>query len=408
MTEFERVVVLATTLFYGLVPLSGVLAVFDPLRPPIPPLVGPIPAACVGVLLILTATICGIGVVRRPPARPLLLAQMGAPAAIVLASIFGFDPLLGLGLGLLVGAAATVGCATVSFGVLPGAARMIVTGFLASSIAVSLLALVMLALHRPAAVYAYNNGRAIGTFLNPNEAAAYLMVALAIAGGVLVVARGTMLRSLAIIACIVDGATFLATYSRWGLVAFAVGLIFVGVFSRNRRLGIGATLVVVAAFCAVMLAPKLGYEHHNPRDDASRVVAWTTGVRTFLNFPLTGVGPLAFARTYDVFRPPEAPGNTAPVAFDPHSLPLAYLDGSGIVGLFCLIAGYAIYGRELLHRLHRASEVRRRQALATVAGLLALNVFVLINTISLYFALFAEMNALALVLADVELDVEAR
>ena len=76
-----------------------------------------------------------------------------------------------------------------------------------------------------------------------------------------------------------------------------------------------------------------GKAHHNPRDDTSRVVAWTTGVRTWLAFPLTGVGPLAFRRTYDVLRPPEAPGGDAPVAFDPHSLPLAYLRRVGLARL---------------------------------------------------------------------------
>ncbi len=48
--------------------------------------------------------------------------------------------------------------------------------FLWSALAASLLALAMLVSHRPAAIYAYDNARAVGTFLNPNELAAYTLV----------------------------------------------------------------------------------------------------------------------------------------------------------------------------------------------------------------------------------------
>jgi len=136
-------------------------------------------------------------------------------------------------------------------------------------------------------------------------------------------------------------------------------------------------------------------------------VAWTTGVRTWLAFPLTGVGPLAFRRTYDVVRPPEAPGGEAPVAFDPHSLPLAYLDESGLVGLIALLWCWSVYVREIPRVLRGADPRRRALVYALVGGLIALNVHVLVNTISIYFALATQGAALALALAQRDLDAPA-
>jgi len=52
-------------------------------------------------------------------------------------------------------------------------------------------------------------------------------------------------------------------------------------------------------------------------------VAWRTGLTTFARFPLLGVGPLAYPKTYDALRPPEHRGAGTAVAFDSHSLPIA-------------------------------------------------------------------------------------
>ena len=189
----------------------------------------------------------------------------------------------------------------------------------------------MIATRTPAPLYAYDNGRAVGTFLNPNEFAAYLLVVLGLAAGIALYVRSTPLRLLA-------GTTLVAGLVRAGRDVLALGLSLGRRRARRssrvagrRPPHLGGLALVVLAGALLVLGP--GQEHHNPRDDTSRVVAWTTGVRTWLAFPLTGVGPFAFRRTYDVLRPPEAPGGEAPVAFDPHSLPLAYLDESGLVGL---------------------------------------------------------------------------
>ena len=106
-------------------------------------------------------------------------------------------------------------------------------------------------------------------------------------------------------------------------------------------------------------------------------------------------------------RPPEAPGGDAPIAYDPHSLPLAYLGEAGLLGFLGIFAGWSIYLREIPRALRGASPRRRALALAFAAGLVALNVHVLINTISIYFVLSTQGAALALALAQRDLDATA-
>jgi O-antigen ligase len=197
---------------------------------------------------------------------------------------------------------------------------------------------------------------------------------------------------------------FAATFSRWGFLAAIAGAAFFAVCAGGRRVWIGLGALALAALL-VVVGP--GQAYHNPRDDTSRFVAWTTGMRTWSAFPLTGVGPFAFRRTYDVLRPPEAPGGEAPVAFDPHSLPIAYLDESGLVGFAALLWCWSVYVREIPRVLRSADPRRRALVYALAGGLVALQVHVLVNTISIYFALATQGAALALALAQRDLDAPA-
>ena len=108
-----------------------------------------------------------------------------------------------------------------------------------------------------------------------------------------------------------------------------------------------------------------------------------------------------------MLRPPEAPGGEAPVAFDPHSLPLAYLAESGLVGFAALMWCWSVYVREIPRVLRGADPRRRALVYALAGGLVALNVHVLANTISIYFALATQGAALALALAQREFDAPA-
>jgi hypothetical protein len=400
----DRVVLVAIVFMYVAIPLYGTLAVLDPLRAPMPPIVGPRGAVLIALAMVVAAAICVWGSLRRPVPRRIVFAQLGAGTAIVPAALLGFDPPTGLGLALVVLTMGAVGIAVYGYAPLPGVTRTIVVATLLSALVWACAACAMLVTRTPAAVYAYNNGRAVGIFLNPNELAAYLLVMLGLAAGVTLYAPGRMLR-------VLGGATLLAglfalaaTYSRWGFVSAFLGVAFFAAWAGKRRVWIA---LGVAALAAVVLVLGPGEAHHNPRDDSSRYVAWTTGVRTWLAFPLTGIGPLAFRRTYDVLRPPEAPGGEAPVAFDPHSLPLAYLAESGLAGFVTLIACWSIYAREIPRVLRGADPRRKALVYAVAGGLVALNVHVLVNTISIYFALGTQGVALALALAQRDLDAPA-
>jgi len=404
MSAADRTVVTAIVVMYVAIPLYGTFEVLDPVRLPIPSLVGTPGAIAIALVMLLAAAICTWGAFRRRAPRRIVLAQLLAGAAIVPAALLGFDPPTGLELALIVLAMGIVGVAVYGYAQLPGVTRTIVIAWLASATLAAGVACAMILTRAPASLYAYDNGRAVGTFLNPNELAAYLLVVLGLAAGVLRYARSLPLRGLAAATLLTGLLALAATYSRWGFLSAAVGAGFFALLAGGRRIWIGLGIAVLAA---VLIVTGPGLEHHNPRDDTSRVVAWTTGMRTWLAFPVTGVGPFAFRRTYEVLRPPEAPGGEVPVAFDPHSLPLAYLDESGLVGFAALLWCWSVYIREIPRVLRSAGPGRRALVYALAGGLVALNVHVLVNTISIYFALATQGAALALALAQRDLDAPA-
>jgi O-antigen ligase len=404
MKAADRTVVAAIVFMYVAIPLYGTFEVLDPVRLPIPALVNAPGAIAIALAMLTAAAICTWGAFRRPAPLRIVLAQLLAGAAIIPAALFGFDPQTGLELALIVLAMGIVGVAVHGYAALPGVTRTIVVAWLASATLAAVVAFGMILTRDPAPLYAYDNGRAVGTFLNPNELAAYLLVVLGLAAGIALYARSTPLRLLAGATLITGLLALGATYSRWGFLSAVAGAVFFALLVGGRRIWAGLCVVVLAG---VLLVIGPGQAHHNPRDDTSRVVAWTTGLRTWLAFPLTGVGPFAFRRTYDVLRPPEAPGGEAPVAFDPHSLPLAYLDESGLVGFAALMWCWSVYVREIPRVLRTADPRRRALVYALAGGLVALNVHVLVNTISIYFALATQGAALALALAQRDIDAPA-
>lgn len=403
MTSADRIVVAAIAFMYAVIPLYGTFGLLDPLRPPIPPLIGLGGTVAIALAMVAAAAVCGWGALRRPPPRLLALALLLPGAAIVPGAVLGFDPPTGAMLALIVLAMGAAGTALCGYAALPGVLRTVVGAILAAAAASALLALGLDLARDPAALFAYNNGRAVGTFLNPNELAAYLLVVLGLAAGVLLAVRARVLRGLAALALALGTIGLAATYSRWAWLSAVIGL---GVFALLERRRAAWLALGVVAVVALGLAIGPGRLHHNPRDDAARVVAWETGARTFAAFPFSGVGPFAYARTYEVLRPPEAPGDEVPVAFDPHSLPLAYLAESGLCGFGALVFTWSALVRETRRALALAPQ-RRTLVYALAAGLVALNVHVLVNTISIYFPLGIQGVALAWALARFDVDAAA-
>ena len=385
-----RISSVALIVLSAILPLYGTLAVLDPNRPPIPPLVPAAGAGAIGILA-LAALAATVPAARRAARRDALTLAFLAPGlASLLSSLTGFDPVNGIALSLLVLGMGGAGLA-LARDADARTVRLCVRAFLWSALASSLVALAMVVAERPAALYAYDNGRAVGTFLNPNELAAFTLIGLGIAVPLAIAARGR--DRLAAVTAIVLAVTLAATFSRWGAVCAGAG---VGVYALAARSRVLAVAAICAALAGVALDAAAGARHHNPRDTTSRVVAWRTGVTTFLRFPLLGVGPLAFPKTYDELRPPEAPGPRTPVAFDPHSLPIAFAADGGIVALVTLTLSFTIVLRRVFRDARGAPPIPRALALGLASSLIALILFCSINTIVLFFALGLQVVPLGL------------
>jgi hypothetical protein len=389
----SRVPAAALAVLFAIVPLYGTVAVLDPARPPIPPLV-PRGVAIVVALVAVAALAAVVPAAARAARRDALTFAFLAPGvATVLAALTGFDPLLGLGFGVLVTAQGAGGLALAREAD-AATVRLCIRAFLWSAAFASLLALAMVLSHRPVAIYAYDNGRAVGTFLNPNELAAYALVGLGVALPVAAAARGRDVLASAVAVLLI--VTLGATFSRWGVLSAVCGVAAYALLTRARVLLAAAVAIALAGLGVDAVA---GARHHNPRDTEARTVAWRTGLTTFERFPLLGVGPLAFPKTYDVLRPPDAPGTRTAVAFDPHSLPIAFAADGGIVAIVTLIASFAIVLRSVLRAARRAATPTRTFGFALAAALLALVVHVSINTVSIFFALGLQVVPLALAAA---------
>jgi O-antigen ligase len=382
---------IAQIVLLSIIPLYGTMVALDPSKPPIPRLVPDWIAAAVGIALI-GSLIATIPAAIRSARRDMLTAALLAPGiAMLLAAITGFDPVFSIGLGVLVlgGGAAAVGRARDTDA---PTARACVRAFLASGTASGLLALAMVVLRRPAAIYAYDNGRAVGTFINPNELAVYTLFGLGIAVPLAIASRGR--DRLAIVAAIVFALTLGATFSRWGVFSAVCGVAAYALFTRARVLLVAAVALAVAGLALNAVA---GAQHHNPRDTEARMVAWQAGLTTFARFPLLGVGPIAFGRTYDELRPPDAPGPRTPVAFDPHSLPISFAADGGILAVVTLTASLAIVVRRIVVGAGRTSSLLSRAlAFGIAAATVALVVDSAINTIILFFAMALQVVPLGL------------
>jgi hypothetical protein len=370
------------------VPLYGALVALDPARPPIPPLVPPAVTFAIGLLAL--AALAAVVPAAARAARPdtLTVAFLAPGLASLISSLTGFDPPVGIGLSVMVLGLGGAGLA-LARDADAATTRACLQAFLWSALAASLLALVMVISHRPVALYAYDNGRAVGTFINPNELAGYTLVALGVALPLAFAARDRLAAVTAAVLLVTLGATF----SRWGALSAVCGVAVYALASRARLLLAAA---LVAGLAGIGLDALAGAQHHNPRDTESRVVAWRTGLTTFERFPLLGVGPLAFPKTYDALRPPEGPGPQTPVAFDPHSLPIAFAADGGILAVGTLTFSFITILGRIFRQARAANRVPRALALGLAAGTIALMIDCGINTISIFFALGLQVAPLAL------------
>ncbi|MBV8165020.1 MAG: O-antigen ligase family protein [Candidatus Eremiobacteraeota bacterium] len=311
-------------------PLLPLLIVFAGTLPPTAPHVNrtfAIGLACLTGLAV-ACSMCGLLVVgvRRFP-RKLFAPLAALVASQFIALVFAIDPKAGMfgvgctlaGIVVMLAAVETLGDA--------GVRRTFLACYFISAIGATVFAAVISLMKLPPAMFAYEHGRASGTFLQPNELAGYLLFVIPL--GCAQIAAPRWLRSLGLVAAATGTAGLLLSVSRAAMVSLAAGCtVFV------RRLGPRALVayLLVALLALGALVTVFRNVAHDPSENASRIAVWEGSLRMAQRFALTGVGPYNFHLVYPSFRPP----STDVDELHAHDLPLHILIEDGILGLACL------------------------------------------------------------------------
>jgi O-antigen ligase len=394
------VAVAATFAFFPLYSSLGLLYT-DPHNASLPSSVWLVPRALDWVFAILAGaaflTIAVSALRWRAPLPELFWPGLAGVGAFAIPAVFAFEPSGGFTFAFaflvwMLGANAFLALRR-RVAWLTGAAlfSLLVSGALACAVAVLLVVL-----RRPADLYAFHHGRAVGTFLNTNELAGYAVVLCATAFGCIVAGRSRALRLAGAAAFACGACALVLTFSRSGFIgAIVATLVFLAALRPNWRVALPS-----AALVALLLAGAVVFDaHHNPAENLSRLPAWTAGWRTFELFPLTGVGAIAYYRTYPIVRPPDGPPVGTPISYDPHDIFLTILAEMGVVG--AALFGAMWWRWFVLYRRALAAAPRRRVlALAIGAGLAGLWAVSAFNTLSIVFAMWTNFMALALVTAE--------
>lgn len=361
-------------------------------HPELAPLV-PLSFERIGALLYI-ALVVWVAAIEIAGRYPLSLAYRAGTVfavAAILASLLGFDPLAGIAASLVFMGVVLSGSG-VYRAAREGAWAQLLAAWLWSGVILCAIALAAMLARWPASAYAFAHGRAVGIFENPNELALYALAICGPAAGAIL--YGYPARRLAFAALAAAIAALIATGSRSGEAAFAIGAVALAFVLLPRRTSVYVGLAVVAAI-AIGFAIGLDWRH-NPAENDTRIAAWQAGLRTVAFFPLTGVGVGSYYRVYPVVRPPDAPGPHDPIAFDPHNFYLSVAAETGLVGLSAFVATIVVFVRELRGVLAKHAEPGRRFGVAVLAGLLAIACHLIFNGFAIAIPLWTVLAAFAL------------
>ena len=311
-------------------PLLPLLIIFAGTLPPGAPSVSFALASAIAGLIALAvlASVVGLGArrIRRFP-REMWLPLCALLGSQLIALYLAVNPR-----AAIFGIACTVGGIVILIASVEALAytalrRTFLACYFVSAVAASLFALALSIMRVPPAMFAYEHGRASGTFLQPNEFAGYLLFVIPL--GLAQFAGPSWLRVFGLAAAGTGAAGLLFSVSRAAIVSLAAGLtLFVRKFGTRAVLAYG--LAAVIAFVATVTVFR--DVAHDPSENASRIVVWEGSLRLAQRFALTGVGPFGFHLVYPSLKLPSATVDE-PHA---HSLPLHILIEDGVVGLLGL------------------------------------------------------------------------
>ncbi len=389
----KRALAIVAATAFACLPLFPTFITLTPASVPgvslIPPAVAPAILVAMGVLGVIAGSLLIFSERVEQPMLPALSIWL---AAALLSALLGFAPFYGILflaiflLGILwhVGVNASYSdssAPTIIFGALLGSATL-----------AFIVAIAAVLLHRPAAIYAAQHGRAVGSFILPGELAGYVLVIVPIALAVASLARQRWLRTLALCAALSGILALVLSFSRTGWVAAGcagIAYLLIVVRDRRKQMQIGS---LVAAFTAIVVALAFNV-HHDPSENFTRLSIWQTALGIVRRFPLTGTGPFTFGMLYAHLRLPDGDA----VAYHAHDLYLTLLAETGIVGLLAMAAAWLRFGREWMRRFAVADARARILSGAIVAGLIGTLVQGLIDTSTLVlFGLWLPTMALAL------------
>lgn len=199
--------------------------------------------------------------------------------------------------------------------------------FFASGIVGCAFAIGLTLSRHPPAAFAYEHGRAAGTFLQPNEFAGYLLFLIPL--GVAQWGSTPLLRRIGAAAAAIGTVAIAMSASRAAILGLLLAAPII-----VRRFGKRATVVycLAAAVALALGLTVLRNVAHDPSENASRIEVWRGAARMVERFALTGVGPVAFNIAYPSYKMPDAQVDEVHA----HDLPLNVLIENGILGLGAL------------------------------------------------------------------------
>jgi O-antigen ligase len=233
-------------------------------------------------------------------------------------------------------------------------------------------------------------GRLTGARMEANALATLLVVSVVFAGALAVVLRGrTVARALAVAAVVAGVMALFATFSRAGLVAFAIAIFF-GIFYGGRWRPVMAALGLAAVLVGAVFLSETSSGAIDRLTDSStsgRSSIWTVGWRMVEAHPVVGVGSGNYttaAPHYLLTEPGtiEADHYILDTPYVAHNIYLHVLAEMGIIGLalFLAVLGLAIHAAvravRIFHRLgDRSMELVGRALVVALAGILAADFF---------------------------------